>query len=170
MRRKKQQRGSAIIEFTLAGIASMLWLLATIQLAIGMWNYHTLAFGVHETTRYVAVKGVGCTKPGNTCSVTVGTIARKFSSVSKGIPSDQTTVTLTSDSGVQTTCAPLNTCFSDGTVWPPAANHDNHVGRRITVSARYQLRSALMYFWPGSGSGMIGSVWLPASSTQTILF
>jgi hypothetical protein len=170
MKRKRQQRGSALIEFTLAGIACMLWILATVQLAVGMWNYHTLAYGVHETTRYAAVKGIGCTKPGNTCSATVASIARKFESASTGIPSDQATMTLTADSGAQTTCSPLNTCFLDSTVWPPATNHDNQVGRRITVSARYQLRSVLIYFWPGGRSGSIGSVWLPASSTQTILF
>jgi hypothetical protein len=159
-----------MIEFTLAGIAAMFWLLATIQLAIGMWNYHTLSYGVHETTRYAAVKGFGCTLPGSTCRVTVGDITRKFANSATGIPTNLANVTLTTQSGEQTVCAPVNTCFTNVTVWPPATNDDNHTGRTITVSARYELRSALVYFWPGSGAGMIGSVWLPASSTQTILF
>jgi hypothetical protein len=35
--------------------------------------------------RYTAVRGVGCTKPRNTCSVTVGDIARKLQTEGIGI-------------------------------------------------------------------------------------
>src|SRR6266702_3995533 len=112
MTRKKQQRGSAMVEFTMAGVASIFLLISTFQLAMIMWNYHTMAFAIHEATRYVAVHGVGCTKPGNTCSVTVGTIAHEISSLGIGIPADTVNVTLTSNSLAQTSCSPLRSCFS----------------------------------------------------------
>src|SRR5258708_5592506 len=125
MRRRRQQRGSVMVEFSLAGIASITILISTFQLAMGMWNYHTLAYKVHEATRYIAVHGVGCTKYGNSCSVTVGTLAQKIDSVGVGIPSGSVNVTLTTDSGAATDCTPLSSCFTSTTVWPPSTNNDN---------------------------------------------
>jgi hypothetical protein len=170
MTKQRNSRGSAMIEFTLAGLASTVLLISTFQLALGMWNYHTLAYAVHDGTRYAAVKGIGCTQPGNSCSVTVGTIAHRFAAVGIGVPSDQVAVTLTTDSGASTSCAPLNSCFSSVTVWPPATNTDNRVGKRITISAKYRYQSAMFFFWPGQSGQNYGAVWLPASSTQSILF
>ena len=170
MQRTRARRGSAMVEFCLAGIAAIFLILLTFNLAWAMWNYHTLAFAVHEGTRYVAVKGKGCTQPGNTCSATVGMIAQKIASVGIGIPSSQVTATLTTDSGAVTSCAPLSSCFTNTTVWPPASNQDNKVGKFVAVAAKYQFRSPLVFFWPGSGSATTGAVWLPASSKQMIMF
>lgn len=158
------------LEFTLAGLAMIMLLISIFALAVGMWNYHTLAYMVHEGTRYVASRGVGCTRGGSTCSLTVGNITNQLATLGIGIPDDQVTVTLTTDSGVNTTCSPLNTCFASTAVWPPAANSDNAVGKWITISAQYRYTSALLFFWPGQSSMSFGQVWLPASSTQTILF
>ena len=52
--KKRGQRGSAMVEFALAGVGSMILFISTVQLTIGMWNYHTLAYAVHEATRYAA--------------------------------------------------------------------------------------------------------------------
>lgn len=168
--RQRRKRGSVTLEFTLAGLATIMLLISVFALAMGMWNYHTLAYMVHQGTRFVASKGVGCTKAGNTCSVTVGTITTQIATLGIGIPADQVTLTLTTDSGVNTICAPLNTCFTNSAVWPPATNTDNAVGKWITISAKYQYFSALLFFWPGQTGMNFGQVWLPASSTQTILF
>jgi hypothetical protein len=167
---QNSSRGSAMIEFTLAGLAAIILLISTFQLSLGMWNYHTLAYAIHQSTRYVAVKGVGCTSAGNTCSVTVGTIANRIAAVGIGVPSNQVNVTFTTDSGVSTICSPLNTCFANATVWPPAANSDNQVGKRITIAAKFRLQSTLLFFWPGQASQSYGAVWLPASSSQQIVF
>ena len=169
-RRNTLRRGSAIVEFTLAGIASITVLISTFQLSMGMWNYHTLAYKVHEGTRYIAVHGVSCTKPGNSCAVTVGTLANRINSIGVGIPSGSVDVTLTTESGAVTSCAPLSSCFTNTTVWPPSTNNDNRIGRLVTISANYHFRSALFFFWPGQGSQAIGEIWLPASSTQSIVF
>jgi len=170
MKRKQRQRGSAMVEFATAGVASTLLLISTFQLAMIMWNYHTLAFAIHEITRYSAVRGYGCTRPGNTCSVTLGALATKIQSLGIGVPSNVVSVTFTTQSGAATTCNPLNTCMTNSTVWPPSSNGDNGVGKKITISASYQFNSALIFFWPGVGSQGFGRIGLPASSTQTIVF
>lgn len=167
---RRDARGSVTLEFTLAGLATIMILISVFALAMGMWNYHTLAYMVHESTRFVASKGVGCTTAGNTCSVTVGTITSQMATSGIGIPTDQVTVTLTTASGQATSCAPLNTCFANTNVWPPSSNADNAVGKLISISAQYHYVSALMFFWPGQSSMTFGAVWLPASSAQTILF
>ncbi len=160
----------ALVEFSLAGIAAAVLLIATVQLGLAMWNYHTLAYAVHETTRYAAVKGEHCTKPGNTCSVSIGTISHHLARLASGVPADRMNVTFKTESGAQTSCSPLNSCFSDATVWPPAANDDNHVGKLITITASYSSRFAILFLWAGRAPGQAGSVVLPADSTQSILF
>jgi Flp pilus assembly protein TadG len=170
MRRRERERGSILVEFTMAGIATICLLISTFSLGMGMWNYHTLAYAVHEGARYTSVKGKNCTLPGNTCSVTVGTIAQKIATLGIGLPADKVNVTLTTDSGAVTSCVPLNSCYTNATVWPPATNKDNRVGRNITISAAYQFQSAILFFWPGKGKQNVGTIWLPATSTQKILF
>jgi Flp pilus assembly protein TadG len=170
MRKRQKQRGSILVEFTMAGIATICLLISTVSLGIAMWNYHTLAYAVHEGTRYVSVKGHNCTLPGNSCSVTVATIMQKIASVGVGLPPGQVNVTLTTNSGAATSCAPLNSCYTNTTIWPPGTNSDNRVGSNITISAKYQFQSAFLFFWPGAGTQKIGTVWLPATSTQTIQF
>ena len=159
-----------MVEFVLAGIASATMLISTVQLAIGMWNYHTLAYGIHEVTRYASVRGKGCTNPGNTCSVSIGTLAHKLASLSIGVPASAMNVTFTTESGAQTSCNPLTSCFSDATIWPPATNHDNSLGKMIKVEGRYQYNSALIVLWPGVSSPRFGTFVLPASSTQTLVY
>jgi hypothetical protein len=168
--RTKRQRGSALVEFTLAGIALIFLIVCKFHLAMGMWNYHALATTVHEATRYAAVKGENCAKPGNSCRITVGTLATHIKEYGIGIPSDSVSVTLTTESGAATLCNPLNSCLTNTTFWPPSSNSDNDVGKYITVSAIYQFRSPLLFFWPGQGAQRFGEVWLPASSSQKIIF
>jgi hypothetical protein len=165
-----RRRGSTMVEFALAGGASLALMISTIQLSLGMWNYHTLAYAIHETTRYTAVRGRGCTYPGNTCSVSVGTIANKLKANAIGIPAGSLNVTFTADSGAQITCNPLTTCYSDTTIWPPMTNHDNQIGKKITISARYTMNPVMLGIWPGQTATRFGALTLPASSTQTIIF
>ena len=167
---RKRQRGVAMVEFALAGIAAIFLIICTFHLAMGMWNYHTVAYAAHQTSRYISVKGVNCTKPGNGCWVSVGTLVGKFEDYAIGIPANQISVTLTTNSGASTVCNPVNTCNSTTTMWPPATNSDNAIGSKVTISAIYQFRSPLLFFWPGKGAVQFGQIWLPATSSQTILF
>jgi hypothetical protein len=168
--RGNRQRGSAMVEFTMAGIALIFLTICTFHLSLAMWNYHTLTTAVHETTRYAAVKGVDCTQSGNSCSVTVGNLATMVSQLGLGLQAPTLNMTLTTDSGAQTSCNPVSTCLSNATVWPPATNGDNNVGRKITISATYQYKSPMLFFWPGNAVQRFDTVNLPAASTQTILF
>lgn len=168
--RRRRQRGVAIVEFSLAGIGTIFLLICTFHLSMGMWNYHVLANAVHDTTRYLSVKGVNCTKPGNSCSVTVGDIVTKVESLAVGIPSSGLNLTLTTDSGAVTTCSPITACAASTTKWPPGSNTDNAVGKKITVAASYRFQSPLLFFWPGAGKQEFGTIWFPASSSQRILF
>jgi Flp pilus assembly protein TadG len=169
-RNSKARRGSAMVEFVLAGVAGAFILISTVALSYGMWNYHTLAYAVHEATRYAAVHGQGCTNTGNSCTITVANIATKFQNSAIGVPPGSVNVTLTTDSGVQTTCNPLNSCSSNATVWPPATNKQNRAGKNITIAAKYTYSSPLLFFWPGAGSQRFGTVVFPATSTQRILY
>jgi Flp pilus assembly protein TadG len=170
MHKNKGERGSNIVEFTLAGIPVIFLIYSTIQLSIAMWNYHTLAYAVNEGAHYAAVRGQGCSTGGNSCGATVGTLAHQIASAAVGIPSDQVNVTLTTASGQAQSCSPLSSCFSNATAWPPATNNDNLPGKGVTVSARYLFPSALAMFWPGAGASKFGVIALPATSTQQILF
>lgn len=167
---RRGERGVAIVEFSMAGIGTIFLLICTFHLSFGMWNYHVIANTVHDTTRYLAVKGVNCTKPGNSCSVTIGTIATKIESLAIGVPSSGLNVTLTTDSGAVTTCSPITACEGNSTVWPPSSNSDNAIGKKITVTANYQFKSPLLFFWPGQNAQQFGTIYFPASSTQTIVF
>ena len=168
--KSRRCRGSAMVEFALAGVASTVMMVGTVAVAYGMWNYHTLAYAIHETTRYAAVHGKGCTNPGSSCSITVGNIANRIASMAIGVPAGSMKVTLTTDSGAETTCNPLTSCSSNGTVWPPATNSDNRLGKQITISASYVYSSPLLFFWPGVGAQQFGTIVFPASSKQTIIF
>jgi Flp pilus assembly protein TadG len=168
--RRRRQRGVAMVEFALAGVAAIFLLISTFHLSMGMWNYHTIANAVHETTRYIAVHGVNCTKPGYSCTINIGNISTRFKYHAIGIPSTQVNLTLTTHSGASTPCTPLSSCLANTTVWPPSTNSDNALTKRVTVSAIYRFRSPLLFFWPGRTAVQFGEVWLPASSTSTIVF
>jgi hypothetical protein len=171
MKTRRGQRGSVMVEFSLAGIAAIGVLISTASIAIGMWNYHTLAYAVHEGTRYVSVKGKDCVMPGNTCAVTVGTIAQKIHDLGIGLPGNEVNVTFTTASGIATSCVPLTSCYTNTAIWPPDnVAEDNKVGKFVTISAAYRFRSPILFFWPGKGKQDVGTVWLPAASTQTIQF
>src|SRR5947199_5051300 len=152
MRKIYRRRGTVLVEFTLAGIASIMLLISTFQLAMAMWNYHTLAYAIHEGDRYAAVKGRNCTLPGNSCSVSVATIAQKIASIGVGLPADKVNLTLTTDSGIVTSCTPLNSCYTNTAIWPPSnTSHDNYEKKSITIAAKYQSSSVFLFFWPGAG-------------------
>src|SRR5437879_4685548 len=166
MRNNKRERGSNIVEFTLAGIPVIFLIYSTIELSMAMWNYHTLAYAVNEGAHYAAVRGEGCSANGNTCGTTVGGLAHQIASAAIGIPADQVNVTLTTASGQAQPCNPVSSCFSSTTAWPPAANNDNKAGKDVTISAQYPFPSALAMFWPGAGSSHFGTIARPAKAKQ----
>jgi hypothetical protein len=157
-----------MLEFALAGIPAIFILISIVQMGIGMWQYHTLASAVQQTGRYIVVRGRGCVQNGNSCGVTVGTIAQQVATYAVGMPPQLLTVTLTPPSGGATSCAPLNSCFSNGTVWPPAPY--NAPGMAFTITGQFTFHPAIGMVWPGTQASGFGSFVLGASSTQEIMF
>lgn len=170
MRTRNRRRGSAMVEFVLAGVAGATMLIATVQLSMAMWNYHTLAYATHETNRYISVHGRDCALAGNACTITVGNVATMFKNLAVGIPSNSAILTLTSNSGTVYTCNPVNTCLADATQWPPVAHMDNMPGRFTTVSASYTFHSAVAIVWPGAQTSRLGVITLPSTSRIVMQF
>ena len=57
MTRRRGERGSSMVEFTLVGFPLIFILISIFEMARGMWNYHTLEEAVEVGTRYEAVRG-----------------------------------------------------------------------------------------------------------------
>jgi len=167
MRTRNSQQGSAMIEFCLVGVPVLVLMLATMQLCLSMWQYHTLAYSVHEATRFVSVHGRGCVTGVTSCAITVSDIATRLKNDSIGMDPNAMSVTLTTNSGAVTTCSPLASCIGNPTRWPPSSNLDNTTGKRVIVSATHTSNRTLMLL----GAYTIGPVFnLPATSTGTIAF
>jgi len=165
--RKIRRRGSSTLEFTLVGIPLIFVLISTFEMARGMWNYHTIAYAVKEGTRYASVHGTNCATAPNTCTVTIGQVARQIVNAGIGLPTNQLRLTFTSQSGAISCWA--NACLSNATVWPQSPG--NAVGSSIQIDATYQFQSAISMFWPGAGSGSsAGTVTFPASSREIVQF
>ncbi|HEV2448482.1 MAG TPA: TadE/TadG family type IV pilus assembly protein, partial [Candidatus Sulfopaludibacter sp.] len=122
MARRIRQRGSAMIEFALTGIPLLFIILSVIQMAIGMWHYHTIQYAVKEAGAYLALHGSssGYCKS-NTCEIQ--NVASVLKSDAIGIPASSINVTFTpvssnhSTTGTAYSCR-LDNCVTDTTTWP----------------------------------------------------
>jgi hypothetical protein len=168
--RISNRKGSTMVEFSMAGIPAILVVISAVQMSLGMWQYHTLAYAVKAGAQSVVTKGQGCATGGNTCGVTVGTIAQTISSSAIGIVPSDLNVTLTTASGATTTCNPISTCFSNSTAWPPSTNNDNQPGKLVTLSGNFVSHAALAMFCPGSKPVSFSEATLSASASQPIMF
>jgi Flp pilus assembly protein TadG len=167
---KNYEKGSTMVEFSLVGIPMIFVMISAVQMALGMWQYETLAYAVKTGAQTVASKGSGCTTNGNSCGTTVGAIATAISNAAIGIPASQLNITLTTASGATTSCNPVNTCFSSSTAWPPTSNSDNQPGKSITVSGSFLLNAPAAMYYPGSKPVSFSSATLSASATQPLMF
>lgn len=159
-----------MIEFSLAGIPMIFVIISAVQMALGMWQYETLAYAIKSGAQAVVSKGQGCTTNGNTCGITVGTLASTISSSAIGISSSDLNITLTTASGAATTCNPIKSCFSNSTAWPPSTNNDNQPGQTITVKGSFLLNSPLAVFYPGSKPVSFSAATLSATASQQLMF
>jgi Flp pilus assembly protein TadG len=170
MSRRRQQKGSGIVEFAIAGVAGVTLITSIVQLGLAMWNYHTLAYAVHETNRYIASHGRSCTTGGNNCAITVANIVSKLKSYAVGIPATHMNLTLTSQSGTTQSCAPVSSCATNGTQWPPVAHFDNNPGNYTKISANTTLHVAILTMWFGATGKTRSTLTLPATSKIPIVF
>lgn len=164
---RRGQKGSSILEFTLVGVPLIFLLISTCEMARGMWSYHTMAYAIKEGARYAVVHGKGCTYTGNSCSITVGTLAQRIASLAIGLDPGTINVTLVS-ANTNISCQPVSSCFANPTVWPPA--DDAGAGMDIRITGNYLFRSALAMFWPQQGAMPVGTISFPADSRQRVQF
>jgi Flp pilus assembly protein TadG len=162
-----RKRGFAMVEFTLIGIPLIFLTLSIIEASLAMWQYHSMVYAVDATTRYVTTHGRGCTQHGNTCSITVGTVATLLVNSAGALDSTKLNVTLTTASNT-TPCNPVSTCMTSSTQFPAAA--DNGVNSDVTIAATYPISNPITFFLPGSAPSATRTFTLGASSRQRINF
>ena len=160
-----KRRGSTMLEFTLIGVPLICTLFSLFWMALGMWQYHTLAEAVNATARAASVHGAGCL--GKTCATTVASVARQLASNAIGIPAGQMNVTLNAASG-QISCNPVSTCYSNSNAFPSSSA--NTTSTSLTISATYQLSPAISFWSPWSGGVRFNPIVLGANSSQPIVF
>ena len=162
------RRGSMMLEFVLLVVTVIFLMLSVFEGSLLMWQYHTMAEAVQEGARYISAHGVNCTLNGNTCSVSVGTIATYIGNQAVGLDTTRLNITLNS-SGSTVSCAPLSSCNANAAIFPPSAY--NAVGSSVQVVAAYPMNNPIVLFWPGAASITMGSpLTLGATSTQRIMF
>jgi Flp pilus assembly protein TadG len=164
---QRNERGDALIEFVFLGIPVIFITLSIIEVSLAMWQFHSLAYTVAVAARYASTHGVGCTQNGNSCTITVGTIANLLSSQAPALSSSKLDATL-STNGVTTTCNPVSSCFSNSAQYPDSSN--NAVGDDVKIVVTYPISNPLPMFWPGAGKTTSSVFTLGATSRQRILF
>jgi Flp pilus assembly protein TadG len=166
MSRSDSRRGSTMLEFTLIGVPLIFVLFSLFWMAMGMWQYHTVAEAVNATARSASVHGAGCA--GKTCATTVASVAQQISTDAIGIPDSQMNVTLNSTATGAVSCNPVSNCYTNNTAFPSSAA--NTTSTSITISATYQFTSAISFWTPWGGGMTFHPIVLGANSTQPIVF
>ena len=121
-----RERGSAILEFLLAGIPLIFLQLVIVEVCLGLWSYHTLAAAIEDGALYASTKGQGCTYSGNSCRVSISGIVQDILGAGVGIDPNQLNLTFHSSASAyysDIVCNPAQTCLSGTyttTFWPPA--------------------------------------------------
>jgi Flp pilus assembly protein TadG len=154
-KRKRNRIGNATIEFTLVGIPLVFVLISTIEMARGMWIYHTLAYAIKGGTRYTVARGQN--NSGSNHATYQGVCTAIIKAGAGLLPEDLSLVFRSNLNGttfVHTTPPfTAQACLSNSNPWPPAAI-DDQPGQTISISGYYPFVSAISMFWPGAGPGM----------------
>jgi hypothetical protein len=178
---KGHSRGNAFLEFTLVGIPLIFILISIFEVSRVLWQYNTAAHAVREGVRYASVHGNNCAVLPNSCTVTIGQIARQIWFHGAGVvPADLLNVQFIwgeADQPAAFTCPDLQTCLNGGgpaaQYWPGpppggAPVSGGFFRMPVTIRAEYRMRSAIALFWPGSRGVRVGNFLLPVSSTEMI--
>lgn len=164
----KSKRGATMLEFVMVSIPLIFILISLFEIARGMWNYQSLAYGVREGARYAAMHGKDCASP-NTCLVSIGNITTVIQNAAVGIDPSTVTLTFTPASGTATTDTMTNLA-TNTTKFPPSTAYAQ--GQTVTISGKYAFRSILSIFWVGDGRPLVqnGTFYLTAASAEPIQY
>jgi hypothetical protein len=177
MFRNRKRRGSATIEFALAGIPLICVTISTIQMGIAMWHYHTLQYATKEATAYLTHKGQNFIDSGN-AAIKVKDVAAVLKSAAIGMPPSTLQVTFKAyrTSGgvdIQTLNCRLDNCLTNTTSWPPTGYNTPNISD-VSILTDYNLRSAQLMVaqgWKSKGSAAFAnSYWLPGYARQQVLY
>jgi len=173
MRRLKGQRGNSLVEFALVGIPLIFAWISTVQLALGMWQYHSLQYAVKAAGSFQTHRGANWVQQGN-AAAQIKDAAQVLADNVPGVAPSKITVvfkainTLTSAS--QTVTCTLNNCLTNTTAWPPT--NYNSPGFDVEISASFLFNSGISMVAPGPGPSSVsfGSYQFPGYTKQFILF
>lgn len=163
------ERGSALIEFALAGTPTIFLLLVIFEICLAMWSYHTLAAAINEGAIFASTKGLGCTYTGNSCGVTISAIAQDILTAAPGLDSTRLDLTFHSPGSSDVTCE-ASDCLSNSKHWPPSTGYIpnlNYIQITGTYPAPVPISSL---FWPGKSLAGIQTITFSASSSQVVQF
>jgi Flp pilus assembly protein TadG len=167
MRRRNEQRGSAIVEFALTGIPLIFIWMGIFWMSFGMWQFHTLQYASKMANAYVAVHGASYVAAAGS-AIQVKNVATVLANNAVGIVPSSVTLTLTAGAQTPYSCR-LDTCKSDNTTWPPTAA--NAIGTNIQIKAAFTFLSAFGMWTPTQGSTSFANSYnLAGYSEQQILF
>lgn len=169
--RRKKQHGSAMLEFALCGIPLIFVWISTVQMALGMWHYHTLQYATKAAGAYLSVHGANYIAAGNS-AVQIKDVSTILANSAIGIPATDVSVTFTAYKSDKTTTTThsctLNNCETDTTSWPPT--NYNIVGNDFEIKTEYQWKNSIAMVAPGHGTTNFAAFWLPGFTHQFILF
>ncbi|MGA7237662.1 MAG: TadE family protein [Bryobacteraceae bacterium] len=181
MKRHNKRRGAALLEFALTGPPLIFIWISTIQMALGMWHYHTLQYAVKATGLYLARHGSDC-GGSNSCLLEIENLASQMKTYAIGVPATAISLTFNSVSSndhstvlssvsclLTDSTIPANGCDRNTTQWLPSTN--NAVGSEFEIQAEYHWSPMIGIVTPGAGDPMIfGAFWLPAYTHQVTVF
>lgn len=166
MRGRKQQAGSAAIEFVLTGIPLIFIWIGIFWMSYGMWQFHTLQYACKMANSYLAVHGSEYAAAAG--GIKVSDVANVFAANAVGVAPTTVTLTLTAGNTTHSACR-LDNCEGDSTQWPPTT--DNTVGTDIKIQAAYTFKAPFAMWTPHNGpSSFSNSYSLAGYSHQQILF
>ncbi len=162
--RRRQQRGSAVVETALVAIPMIFMFLGTVELGRCMWTFHTLSSATKAGARYAIVHGESCVSSSAACSSTIASVAGVIRRSGIGLNGANLTLRFTAGSSV-IDCGSLNACEAITTNWPPSPH--NSVGQEVSIRANYDFVSIITGLWPGQRNGTVQMV---AQATEAIQF
>jgi TadE-like protein len=179
--RRNRRKGSALLEFAFTGPPLIFIWISTVQMALGMWHYHTLQYAVKATGSYLAQHGSDC-GGANNCLLKIQNLAAQMKTYAIGVPATSINMTFNSVSSsdhssvlssvsclLTNAATPANGCDQNTTQWLPSTN--NASGSEFEIQAEYRWSPIIGIVAPGSGKPMIfGSFWLPAYTHQATVF
>jgi Flp pilus assembly protein TadG len=168
MTRRRQQGGSALVEFTMTGVPLLFIWIGIIQISLGMWHYHTLQYAIKQAGSYLTVHGssTGYCKSNNCRVEDVATIMATYALGMQQSTINMTFTPVASDhttKGAATTCT-LDACQTNTTAFPNG-------NPEFEIQAEYQFTNALGMVAPGAGGVVkFQNPWFPAYTHQVVLY